>query len=308
MQVPVRLEVRSRLCDDKGTVAEYPITPRAPAGALRKPRKQASRSSRAARWLAILMILAGGLALADGVVTLLWQEPISALIGKLRQDHLTGELKQVEAVRPSVAEERALAGIAGERSRVAYLAAQMQQTAKNGSPIGRISIPAIGAGYVMVDGTDTSDLESGPGFYRGTTFPGISGTTLIAGHRTTYLAPFRHIDSLKPGDRIELNMPYAHFTYTVVGHRIVQPQNVAAATSKVGYSRVVLSACTPLFSAAKRWLVYARLTQATPVGAARLLTGGQIARPIVYPLQPAKTRSVPPVLESLGPYYVAPPS
>ncbi|HEX4438170.1 MAG TPA: class E sortase [Solirubrobacteraceae bacterium] len=289
-------------------MAEYPITQRAPAGALQQPRKKASRSSRAARWLAILLIFAGGLALVDGAITLLWQEPISALIGKLRQDHLKGELAQVEAVRPSVAEERALAGIAGERRRVAYLAGQLQHSAKNGSPIGRIVIPAIGASYVMVDGTDTSDLESGPGFYRATTFPGIAGTTLIAGHRTTYLAPFRHIDSLKPGDEIHLNMPYAHFTYTVVGHRIVQPENVAAATAEVGYSRVVLSACTPLFSAAKRWLVYARLTRATPVGAARLLTGGQLARPIQYPLRPAKSRSVPPVLESLGPYYVAPSS
>jgi sortase A len=289
-------------------VAEYPITQRTPAGVLQKPRKKASRSSRAARWLAILLILAGGLALLDGAITLLWQEPISALIGKLRQDHLKGELRQVEAVRPSVTEERALAGIASERRRVAYLAAQLQHSAENGSPIGKIVIPAIGASFVMVDGTDTSDLESGPGFYRETTFPGIAGTTLIAGHRTTYLAPFRHIDSLKPGDVIRLDMPYAHFTYTVIGHRIVQPENVTAATAEVGYSRVVLSACTPLFSAAKRWLVYARLTRATPIGEARLLTGGQIAGPIQYPLHRAARRSLPPVLESLGPYYVAPAS
>jgi sortase A len=289
-------------------VTEYPLTQGAPAGALQKPRKKASRSSRAARWLAILLIFAGGFALVDGAVTLLWQEPISALIGKLHQDHLNGELKQVEAVHPSATEERALAGIASERNRVAYLAAQLQHSAKNGSPIGKIVIPAIGASFVMVDGTDTSDLESGPGFYRATTFPGIAGTTLIAGHRTTYLAPFRHIDSLKAGDVIRLDMPYAHFTYTVIGHRIVQPENVDAATAEVGYSRVVLSACTPLFSAAKRWLVYARLTRATPIGEARLLTGGQIARPIQYPLRPATSRSVPPVLESLGPYYVAPAS
>jgi sortase A len=289
-------------------VAEYPITQSAPAGVLQQPRQKRSRSSRAARWLAILLILAGGLALVDGAITLLWQEPVSALIGKLRQDHLKGQLKQVEAVRPSVAEARALAGIAGERRRVAYLAAQLQHSARNGSPIGRIVIPAIGASFVMVDGTDTSDLESGPGFYRATTFPGIAGTTLIAGHRTTYLAPFRHIDSLKPGDVIRLNMPYAHFTYTVIGHRIVQPQNVAAATAEVGYSRLVLSACTPLFSAAKRWLVYARLTRAAPIGEARLLTGGQLAHPIQYPLHPARSRRLPPVLESLGPYYAAPAS
>src|SRR5277367_6077592 len=178
------------------------------------------------RWLAVAMIAVGALALADGAVTLLWQEPISALIGKFRQDHLKGELKHVEAVQPSAAEEHALAGLTSERNRVAYLAARLQHAASNGSPIGRIVIPAIGASFVMVDGTDTSDLESGPGFYTATTFPGIDGTTLIAGHRTTYLAPFRHIDSLHSGEQIQLRMPYADFTYTVVGHRVVEPQNV----------------------------------------------------------------------------------
>jgi sortase A len=285
------------------TVSQAPARTYGPHSALSPGR---SRSSRAARWLAIALIVAGGLALADGVVTLVWQEPVSWLIGKLRQDHLKGELRQVEAVRPDNSEQRALAAISSERNRVAYLAAQLQRSATNGSPIGRIVIPRIGASFVMVDGTDTSDLESGPGFYRATTFPGIRGTTLIAGHRTTYLAPFRHIDELRSGDQIQLQMPYAHFTYTVVGHRVVQPQNVAAATAQVGYSRVVLSACTPLFSAAKRLLVYGRLTRAVPVGPARYLTGGNVPQPLVYPLHPPPARELPPVLKSLGPYYVAP--
>ena len=265
-----------------------------------------SRSSRAWRALAALMIVVGTLALADGVVTLLWQEPISALIAKLRQDHLKGELARVEAKPPNAAEEHALAGIADERHRIAYLAAALQRETGNGKPIGKILIPSIGASFVMVNGTDTSDLESGPGLYRATTFPGIAGTTLIAGHRTTYLAPFRHIDSLRQGQTIQLAMPYGRFTYTVVGHRVVAPTDVAAATANVGYSRVVLSACTPLFSAAKRLLVFGRLTRAEPLGAARLLTDGHIAQPLSYPLRPAPRRQLPPVLVSLGPYYVAP--
>ena len=64
-------------------------------------------------------------------------------------------------------------------------------------------------------------------------------------------------------------MPYAHFTYTVIGQRVVAPTDVEAAVANVGYTRLVLSACTPLFSAAKRLLVYARLTRTVPVGAAR---------------------------------------
>jgi sortase A len=284
-------------------VSEFPITSVGPASSLSKGR---SRPSRPLRWLAIALILAGALALADGAVTLLWQEPISALIGRLRQDHLKGELKQVEAAKPSASEAQALGAITGERNRIAFLAAQLQREAKNGAPIGRIVMPSIGASFVMVDGTDTADLESGPGFYTATTFPGIEGTTLIAGHRTTYLAPFRHIDSLRAGEQIQLQMPYARFTYTVVGHRVVQPENVKAATAEVGYSRLVLSACTPLFSAAKRLLVYARLTRAVPVGPARYLTEGQLPQPLDYPLTPPPARELPPVLKSLGPYYVAP--
>lgn len=289
-------------------MAEYPITSTAPGAGLSKERPRRSRSSRAARWLAIAMILAGGLALLDGAVTLLWQEPISALIAKLRQDRLSGQLRQVEEARPTAVEQHALAGLADERQRIAFLAEALQRGTHDGSAVGRIVIPRIGASFVMVDGTNTADLESGPGIYSETTFPGIAGTTAIAGHRTTYLAPFRHIDALAPGNTIRLSMPYGHFTYTVIGHRVVPPTDVRAAVADVGYSRLVLSACTPLFSAAKRLLVYARLTRAVPVGAARLLTGGHLATPIDYPLHPPRRRHLPAMLESLGPYYVAPSS
>jgi sortase A len=292
-------------------VAEIPITSTAPATSRRKRSPPVSTRSRAARWLAFLMILAGALALLDGTITLLWQEPVSALIAKLRQDRLSGDLRQVEQAKPTVVEERALAGIADERARIAYLARALQHSARAGSPVGRIFIPRIGASFVVVNGTGTSELESGPGIYSqsifpGTGFPGSAATTAIAGHRTTYLAPFRHIDALAAGNTVRLYMPYAHFTYTVVGRRVVQPSDVRAAIADVGYSRVVLSACTPLFSAEKRLLVYARLTRVIPVGPARHLIGGQLAKPLDYPLHPAPQRRLPPVLESLGPYYVAP--
>jgi len=284
-------------------VSEFPISSaRPPRGlAARRP-----RHSRALRALAVLLIAAGALAIADGVVTLLWQEPVSALIAKLRQDHLKRELARVDAAKPNLAEQRALAGIGDERRRLAYLAAALQRQAADGSPVGRITIPSVGVDSVMVNGTGPSDLQSGPGLYRETTFPGIDGTTLIAGHRTTYLAPFRHIDALRPGQQILLQMPYGRFTYTVVGHRVVAPTDVSAATANVGYSRVVLSACTPLFSASKRLLVFGRLTKAEPLGAGRFLTNGHVAEPLVYPLHPQTRRELPSVLVSLGPYYVAP--
>ena len=86
----------------------------------------------------------------------------------------------------------------------------------------------------------------------------------IAGHRTTYLAPFRHIDELRPGDQIVLKMPYGQFTYVVQYHRIVLPTALWV-TKNVGYERLVLSACNPLYSAAQRIIVFARLRTIEPV-------------------------------------------
>lgn len=236
---------------------------------------------RAARALATALIVAGSLLVADAVTTLLWQEPVTALYAALKQDRLNAQLHRVETRTPSAATRRALAAIPDEKRRIALLARRMQAQAAPGSAVGRIVIPRIGASFVLVAGTGTEELRSGPGIYPQTVYPGIPGTTAIAGHRTTFLAPFRHIDQLAAGDTIRVEMPYAHFTYTVLGQRVVQPDDVRAATAAVGYTRLVLSACTPLFTAEKRLLVFARLTRTVPEGAARRLPGGAAATPIL---------------------------
>ena len=89
----------------------------------------------------------------------------------------------------------------------------------------------------------------------------------IAGHRTTYLKPFRHIDSLRPGDRIHIEMPYADFVYTVVRTRVVVPTDLAV-LKDTGRDTLVMSACTPLYSASHRIVVFSRLTHETARGAA----------------------------------------
>jgi sortase A len=283
-------------------VHDLQLSSNAPATALSAGRMRRSRSARVMRALAILLIGLGALVLVDMGVTLVWQEPISALYALLRQDHLNGDLRKAERAASTPAEVQALASIADERQRIAYLAREMQRHVANGSAVGRITIPRIGASYVVVDGTDTEDLESGPGVYPETKFPGIAGTTAIAGHRTTYLAPFKRINDLVPGSHIVLAMPYAQFTYTVIGQRTVLPTDVEAAVANVGYTRLVLSACTPLFSAEKRLLVYARLTRTVPEGAARRLPGDPMALPIESPLHPVQARlPLHPMLESFDP-------
>jgi sortase A len=297
-------------------MSEIPITSGSSQVASPRKRRSSGRPSpsrhRPQRLLAYVLIGLGALALIDAGVTLIWQEPFTALYAKFRQDALSNTLHAIERAAPTPVERRTLASLPDERRRIAFLARELQRHAGSGGAVGRIVIPRIGASYVIVKGTGTEALKSGPGIYAETSFPGVAGTTAIAGHRTTYLAPFRHIDSLRPGDRILLNMPYAHFAYTVVGHEVVAPTDVRAAVGQVGYSRLVLSACTPLFSAAKRLLVFAHLTRTLPVGAARRVPGGGAPRPIETlangaPKRPAPRlrRSSPTMLKSLDPHVLS---
>jgi sortase A len=155
----------------------------------------------------------------------------------------------------------ALAGLASADDRMAYLARRERRRLAAGDAIGRIAIPKIGVSFQIVEGTETASLEKGPGHYPGTSLPGLGQTVAIAGHRTTYLAPFRHIDALRPGNRIVVTMPYGRFTYVVQYRRIVAPTALWVIRN-VGYDRLVLSACNPLFSAAQRIVVFARLRRA----------------------------------------------
>lgn len=224
------------------------------------------------RSVSTVLIVAGVLLLVDAALTLAWQEPVSALIARITQERLAGDLEQLERAGPTPLELRALAGLGTNRRRIAYLARSLKRRSGEGAAVGRIEIPAIGASFVLVNGTAGGDLRKGPGLYSQTPFPGAPGTVAIAGHRTTYLAPFRRIDRLRPGDRVVLTMPYARFTYVVQGHEIVPPTAVGV-IRRVAYDRLVLSACHPLYSAAKRIVVFARLVRTEPRGAAREASG-----------------------------------
>lgn len=223
---------------------------------------------RALRAISTVLIVAGVLMIADAGITLAWQEPVSALLARIEQNKLSGQLDKIEAAPPTRVQRRVLAALATQQRRIAFLAREARRTAQTGDPIGRIAIPKIGADFVVVQGTDSASLRKGPGHYPATTFPGLPGTVAIAGHRTTYLAPFRNVDELEHGDRIVLTMPYARFTYAVERTQIVKPTALWV-TRDVGYPRLVLSACNPLYSAAQRIIVFARLKQAVALGAAR---------------------------------------
>jgi len=226
--------------------------------------RRPSRRRRLVRALSTVLIVAGALVTIDAILTVVWLEPVTALQTRLRQSALSSDLAALSAAGPTTAERRALAAMGDDdRRRVAFLAGSLRRRTPDGDAVGRLKIPRIGADFVVVKGSDPADLRKGPGTYDETGLPGSPGTVAIAGHRTTYLAPFRHIDELRPGDPIRVQMPYATLDYRVEHTQIVSA-DARWILRRGTYDRLVLSACHPLFSAAQRIVVFARLQHMSP--------------------------------------------
>jgi sortase A len=211
--------------------------------------------------LSIVLITAGMVVLADVAITLAYEEPVSSIYGAIKQGEAANQLDELEDRYPTPADLRIAAKVSDPSRRISILARRFAAQTETGDAIGRLLVPTMdGLSTVVVQGTDTSSLQKGPGHYPQTPFPGQGGTVGIAGHRTTYQAPFRSIDSVQPGDQIVLEMPYATFFYRVEKTAIVDPSQVEI-VRRVGYERLVLSACHPLYSAAQRYIVFAELVR-----------------------------------------------
>ena len=218
---------------------------------------------RAIRDVSSVLILSGLLLLADGAVTLLWQEPVTAAIGLIQRANVDKRYLSYRSAPLTDNQTQALHSIRSTSQRIRYLAHDDLARVRAGEAIGQIDIPRIGHSYDVIQGTDTQNLVAGPGHYPSTALPGMGQTVAIAGHRTTYLAPFRFLNEVTKGDRIVVTMPYGTFTYVVQYQRIVAPTQVSV-IDDVGYDRLVLSACNPLYSATQRIIVFARLRSVKP--------------------------------------------
>jgi len=128
-----------------------------------------------------------------------------------------------------------------------------------GDAVAIIRIPKIDLDLVVVEGTDTESLKKGPGHYTDTAYPWeATGRVGIAGHRTTYGAPFWSLNELRPGDRIVLATEYGIFNYRVTGSTIISPSDGSVLES-TDEPTLVLTTCNPRFSAAERLIVFAAL-------------------------------------------------
>ena len=190
------------------------------------------------RFVASVMMVSGILLISDAGITLLWQEPVSAYFSERQQVKLEKAL-----VDPP---ERVV-----------------RKEPLRGDALGKLLIPSIGVSEYVVEGTDADNLRKGPGHYPETPLPGQRGTVAVAGHRTTYGAPFRKLNDVKKGDRIVFELPYGTFVYRVDKTQIVD-DSALWVTRPVGHPQLVLTACHPLYSAAQRIVAFARLVDRRP--------------------------------------------
>jgi sortase A len=210
-----------------------------------------------------LLMIIGGLLLAYPF----W----SAAYTRVEQGRLAGaynaEVKSFTSEAARTIDPKVVAGRAEEHMRA--LAKLFARSLKPGRPIGHLIIPRLHFNRVVLQGVsgkasltpdaDTAFLRSGPVHYGFTALPGAGQPFAIAGHRTTYAAPFYYLDKLRRGDTITVQMPYGRFTYSVARIVTVLPTNVSVLYDR-GYG-LVLTTCTPRYSASHRLIVMATLVK-----------------------------------------------
>lgn len=225
---------------------------------------------RAVRLTGTALTGVGVLLLVWAFVTWQWGDPVTSLYTRWEQRKLESRYESLArsftpaAPTPSVPggkgkTDRAQSArqVAATRARIRSSARAFRKEVGVGQPIGRIKVPHLGLDMLVVAGTDHDSLKKGPGWDERTFLPGEGELTYIAGHRTTYGAPFAHIDRLDKGDLVELDLPYATVRYRVT-QSVIVPANDLARLKSHGREVLALQACHPRFSASQRYIVYAK--------------------------------------------------
>ena len=222
---------------------------------------------RLSRIAGTLLAVAGVGMLVWVLVVWRWQDPFTALYTHWKQHQLSQAYeRRFSAYEPAQLRQNEVSVSA--RTKVIAREARLYRIhSGRGQAIGRIRVPRLDLNMILVNGTDHNSLTKGPGRDRRTYMPGEGQLIYIAGHRTTYLAPFAHIERLRSGDAVTLDVPYATFRYRVSKHRIVGAHEMSVLRSH-GVEVVELQACHPRFFASQRYIAYARLVQVEPRGGA----------------------------------------
>jgi sortase A len=208
--------------------------------------------------LGTFLLVIGLGVLAWAATVYLWKDPFTTAYTAYEQRRLESNLEdQFEAWRPTRRPVAQPAEPAPPRDDVSREAKRFRLASEDGDAIARLRVPRLDVDVVVVNGTSTGDLRRGPGRHADTFMPGEGELVYVAGHRTTYGAPFSDIDGLEAGDEITVELPYGTVDYRVTRHRIVDDNDLSVLESR-GREELVLQACHPRFFASQRYLVYAR--------------------------------------------------
>ena len=206
--------------------------------------------------LGTLLLVIGVGVLAWAATVYFWKDPFTTAYTAYEQRRLASNLdEQFDTWRPN-REPVSQSAEPAKRDDVSREAKRYRLGSEDGDAIARIRIPRLDLNLVVVNGTSVSDLRRGPGRHLETYMPGEHELVYIAGHRTTYGAPFGDVNELKAGDTITLELPYATIEYRVTRHSIVDDNDVSVLESP-HHEQLVLQACHPRFFASQRYLVYA---------------------------------------------------
>jgi sortase A len=213
-----------------------------------RKRRRRSRSGRLLRgtgnaliWLGVVVLLFAGYEFVG-----------TSLVGKVHQASLRTEFRNLTAaVTPTAPASTRL--IAAPRP--------------DGASVARLRVVRVGINVIVVEGTSYGDLAKGPGRYPGSALIGAPGATAIAGHRTGWGSPFLRLDRLVPADIITLETPAATYAYRVTRAVVVSPDDawvLRGDPQSRAASQLVLTTCTPRFTARKRLIVWSNLVSAIP--------------------------------------------
>ncbi|MEX2210865.1 MAG: class E sortase [Gaiellaceae bacterium] len=193
-------------------------------------------------------------------VTWVWEDPFTSLWQRFQQRELADRYeRQADLFRPGIL----VSG--GEAPDFRQAARRYRRSLEEGDPVGRLRVRRLGIDMVVVEGTATEPLKRGPGRYERSFVPGERELVYVAGHRTTYGAPFSRIDRLRPGDSVFFELPYGTFEYRITRHVIVRATDVGVLRSR-HREVVALQACEPRFFASHRYIAYAEPVAVTVDG------------------------------------------
>ena len=211
--------------------------------------------------LGTFLLVIGIGVLAWAATVYLWKDPFTTAYTAYEQRRLASNLDSAfESWEPAPKPKpvsRPAPTPKPQHDNVSREAKRFRLESDDGDAIARLKVPRLDLSVVVVNGTSTSDLRRGPGRHEDSFLPGEGELVYVAGHRTTYGAPFSAINELEPGDTITVELPYGTVEYRVTRHRIVDDNDLSVLESR-GREELVLQACHPRFFASQRYLVYAR--------------------------------------------------